>query len=633
LPLRVGAATLILILSNTAGVARADVPKIATTVTVTASPDSAGWAQPVTLTATVTPIPDGGAVSFSPVGPPEAIVPIDGAGHASVTRPIGCCGPIVVDAIYLGTATYGASLGTTTVTITDDRVTPELHIRAAPTSVTRGDNVEYTVTMSPATADGSIRLQGDYPTTGWFPIDPSGTTVIDNPATIDGTFPTTACYTGSPTIKPACAAETIPIVVQSIPSTTTVEVEPRNIHPNDSVSVNVTVDPPPERATDATVVFGETAQSVPVTIDTTGHGTVAVSATVDLYGRFRIGTNHVYANFPETMRSDPSAGEADLEVGRDPVDLTVSVDAAVLRAGDPLVVRAIGDPVASDPRIWIELQFGGVNFVADEAVLSPAGTFSRSYDTTGFPVGTYRVLISTAQTDQTDTATSSAPFAVVEDTGPPLVSAPTSVPVGSVGATLTTLRTSWTATDPGSGIAAVEVQRSVDGGAYVSVPVTAPTNTLTETLADGHLYQYRVRATDGLGQVSAWVDGPSIRPDLVSDGASSIHYAGRWHTQSYPYYLGAKDHWSSAAGSTATITFTGRSFSWLSAIGPTRGRAAIYIDGQLVATVNLYGPTSRSNALVFARSWTSSTSHRVVIRVSGTGSHPRVDLDGFLILH
>ena len=628
---RIGAATLILVLSNAVALPSPASAAVATTVTLTANPASAGWGEPVTLTATVTPVPDGGSVFFSPIGPPEVYAPVDSTGHASLTRALSCCGPLMVAANYLGTAAYAPSLGTTFVTITDDRAIPDIHLDAMPTSVTRGDTVTYTVTMSPAAPDGFIRLVGPVPSTPVFPVDPSGTTVMDVPATIDGTFETTACYSGGMDLGPVCTTGPIPITVSSIPTSTSVDVQPDAVHPNDQVTIHVAVDPPPENPTDATIVFGETARSVPVAIGTSGNGTVTVAATVGSYGRFQVGLNHIYANYPGTMRFDPSTGQVPLVVARDPVDVIVSLDSATLRPGDPLVVHVHAAPVASDRSVWVFVQYGAVNLAQDVSELTPEGSYTHTFDTSGYAAGVYRVGAYTAQTDETDTGLGFAPFSITDEV-PPLVSAPQSHPLGAVGPTTSTIQTSWSATDPGSGVATIEVQRSDDGGPYVDLAVGATTKAVSQTLRYGHTYRYRVRATDNLAHVSEWVLGALVRPVFVNDASSAVHYSGRWLVQSYAGFVDGRDHWSTAARATATYTFTGRSFAWLSATGPTRGRAQVYVDGKLVATINLYRSTSRSRALLFERSWTTSHSHRVMIRVVGTGSHPRVDLDGFLIL-
>ncbi len=65
--------------------------------------------------------------------------------------------------------------------------------------------------------------------------------------------------------------------------------------------------------------------------------------------------------------------------------------------------------------------------------------------------------------------------------------------------------------------------------------------------------------------------------------------------------------------------------------GPTSGKARIYVDGQLAATIDLYRSTLRTRAVVFSKSWTTVAPHTVRVVVVGTSGRPRVDIDGFAI--
>jgi hypothetical protein len=79
------------------------------------------------------------------------------------------------------------------------------------------------------------------------------------------------------------------------------------------------------------------------------------------------------------------------------------------------------------------------------------------------------------------------------------------------------------------------------------------------------------------------------------------------------------------------LTFTGRSFAWVGVTGASRGTARVYLDGKLLATVNLHRTTTSARSVVFSRTWTASGRRTIVIRVAGTPGHPRVDLDSFLV--
>ncbi|HEY1739112.1 MAG TPA: protease pro-enzyme activation domain-containing protein, partial [Acidimicrobiia bacterium] len=67
------------------------------------------------------------------------------------------------------------------------------------------------------------------------------------------------------------------------------------------------------------------------------------------------------------------------------------------------------------------------------------------------------------------------------------------------------VKVAWTGTDSPSGIASYTLQRAVDGGAYANVTLS-PVNatSISQVLAPGHSYQYRVAATDNAHNTSAF---------------------------------------------------------------------------------------------------------------------------------
>jgi hypothetical protein len=71
---------------------------------------------------------------------------------------------------------------------------------------------------------------------------------------------------------------------------------------------------------------------------------------------------------------------------------------------------------------------------------------------------------------------------------------------------------------------------------------------------------------------------------------------------------------------------------WVAAVGPTRGRADVFIDGRLAATVDLWAAESGDARVVFERSWPLRESHTIRVVVRGTSGHPRVDVDGFVVV-
>jgi hypothetical protein len=118
---------------------------------------------------------------------------------------------------------------------------------------------------------------------------------------------------------------------------------------------------------------------------------------------------------------------------------------------------------------------------------------------------------------------------------------------------------------------------------------------------------------------------------LVGDGYASVHYAGRWSLAAHPGYVGAKVHYSTARGATASLTFTGRTIAWYGPTGPTRGRARVLIDGRAVATVDLRASTFHPKELVYSKRFATTGRHTITIVVLATAGRPNVSIDAFVV--
>jgi hypothetical protein len=150
-------------------------------------------------------------------------------------------------------------------------------------------------------------------------------------------------------------------------------------------------------------------------------------------------------------------------------------------------------------------------------------------------------------------------------------------------------------------------------------------------VAPGHTYRARVRAYDLAGNVSDWRTSNALVVASASEAYGGIRYSTGWGTYSASSYWGGKVKSSSRPGATATFTFTGRSVSWVGVVGPSRGYAKVFINGVFVKTVNLYASTTATRRIVFTKSWTTSATRKITIQVVGSGTHPRVDIDGFIV--
>jgi hypothetical protein len=190
----------------------------------------------------------------------------------------------------------------------------------------------------------------------------------------------------------------------------------------------------------------------------------------------------------------------------------------------------------------------------------------------------------------------------------------------------------WSGTDDRSGVDHYEIARSTDGGAYLAVTSSAVAPSIKQVLASGHAYRFRVRPIDAAGNVGLWTYGSTFRLTGVSQSSSAVRYAGTWATSTSTTWWGGTARSSSKAGSTASYTFTGRSIAWVGLKGLGRGKANVYVNGVLKATVDLYSATTQKQRIVWSANYATSATRTITIKVLGTSGRPRVDVDGFMVV-
>ena len=112
-----------------------------------------------------------------------------------------------------------------------------------------------------------------------------------------------------------------------------------------------------------------------------------------------------------------------------------------------------------------------------------------------------------------------------------------------------------------------------------------------------------------------------------SEKNARIIYTGTWKSATNSGYAGDGVRYATAAGATASFTFTGTRITWYGPVGPTRGQARIFIDGAYLKTVNLYASSFAARRAVFSKAWSKAGQHRLVIETVGTAGHPYVAID------
>ena len=155
------------------------------------------------------------------------------------------------------------------------------------------------------------------------------------------------------------------------------------------------------------------------------------------------------------------------------------------------------------------------------------------------------------------------------------------------------------------------------------------------TVTAGGTVRFRVRAVDRAGNTGAWMTGPVLMPALVQTpaGTTGLTYAGTWSDAASASYSGGALRYATAAGASATYTFTGRSIALVTTRATSRGAVRVYLDGATTpVTLDTYAATTAYGVQVWSQTFATCGPHTVRVVVVGTAGRPRVDLDAFAVL-
>ena len=119
----------------------------------------------------------------------------------------------------------------------------------------------------------------------------------------------------------------------------------------------------------------------------------------------------------------------------------------------------------------------------------------------------------------------------------------------------------------------------------------------------------------------------------VDDRSSGITYSGAWSQISSSIYHQSTSTFSTTAAAFAQYTFSGSSVSWLGPKGSDHGKADVYIDNSLQATVDTYASARADQVNLFTKNDLSSGTHtiKIVLRsdTNPASSNRYVEVDAF----
>lgn len=192
------------------------------------------------------------------------------------------------------------------------------------------------------------------------------------------------------------------------------------------------------------------------------------------------------------------------------------------------------------------------------------------------------------------------------------------------------MRISWSGSDASSGITSYTLLKSTDGGAFAPVFSGNATSTVLP-LKGGHTYRFEATATDLAGNVSAPRAGTTKRVTVLQEAATALTYSSGWTTVSQVGASGGKVKKATLAGKTAKLTFTGTQFAWMTTRGSTHGAATVKFDAGVPVTIGTNATTTQAAYVTGVRTGPAAT-HSYTVKVTGTAGHPRVDVDGFVVI-
>ena len=200
--------------------------------------------------------------------------------------------------------------------------------------------------------------------------------------------------------------------------------------------------------------------------------------------------------------------------------------------------------------------------------------------------------------------------------------------------TKVSLRLTWVAS-PSPNVVSYDLQFSMDSGTWTTIGLATPTSlSATVALAASHAYRFRLRATDAAMTVGDWVTTASRNLSRAQEKSTLLGYSGTWSSRLY--LSGASGNYvrkASGSGNTVRYAFTGTDVGFVTTLAASRGKAEIWLDGNMVATLDLYSATTAKARLVWVAA-VSAGDHVVEVRATGaknaSSTSSRVDMDAFV---
>jgi len=157
----------------------------------------------------------------------------------------------------------------------------------------------------------------------------------------------------------------------------------------------------------------------------------------------------------------------------------------------------------------------------------------------------------------------------------------------------------------------------VSGSVPSGLTLDSGAQTISGTPTGTGVSNFTVQVTDAASN-SATRDLSITVYDWVEETSPSVTFSGLWNDNAGSPNSGGSAKLSMDPGARATFVFTGTQVSWIGLKDPWSGIANIYLDGNLVATVDAYSNSSPYRSQVYTAGGLTNTEHTLTIEATGT---------------
>ena len=232
---------------------------VATTTSLSCSPNPAFSGQLVTCTATVAPVPTGAdSMDFFSGATSLGIADINSSGVATFTTSSLPLGPSSITAVFSGSAGFATSTSSAVIVQVNAQTVTTTTLVVAPNPATVGQPVTFTATVTPAptgTPLGTVNFFNGGTVLGSGTVNSSGVATFTTSSLPAGVLSLTAVFSGNPGFAGSTSAARSVTVNALTVTTTTLTVVPNPATAGQLVTLTATVTPAPTGTPAGLVTF------------------------------------------------------------------------------------------------------------------------------------------------------------------------------------------------------------------------------------------------------------------------------------------------------------------------------------------------------------------------------------------